>query len=274
VKYLFFASFFLSLFVFGGDWEIQDYKVGGECLVWREYQKKNVGHIDKINITKQKSGIYHINIWFKFNDTIVPSKFHGTIIKCSPVNCSYAGKDVNIIAMIFNKLYTVEPLTEIMPNIVAFMGIQLSDPNIMLDFVKSGKNKEALAYAAEYAFVDLDLLWRLAEYYYVNKDFKEALDVYQEINESNPHFKESAVRSDSIISEVLSLNEQGQYELTEEEKRSFIKVRFRFALQANEPRIAGRLFSELFKIELPQDGIENFKGDYDTLIAIGDAIKK
>jgi hypothetical protein len=274
MKYLFFCIISLSLFVFGGEWEIQDYEVSGQCLAWREYRKKNANHIDKINITKQKSSDYHINIWFKFYDTMVSSKFNNTVIQCCGCNCSYAGKDVNTIAMIFNKLYTVEPLTEIMPNIVQFMSIRLSDPNIMLELAKLGKNKDALAYAVEYASVDMDLLWQLAEHYYVNKNFKKALDVYQEIEESNPHFKEAAVRSDSIISEVLSLNKQGQYELTEEEKRSLIKARFKFALQAKESRFAGRLFEELFKIKLSEEAIENFKGDYYTLIAIGDAIKK
>jgi hypothetical protein len=258
--------------MFGGEWEIRDCDIGGQCLAWRDYKKKNVKHLKKISITKQRNGDYHINIWFKYNDTILSSKFKNTVIECSEVMCSYQGKDVNTIAMMFNKTNTVEPLTEIMPDIVKFMGISLSDPNTMLELAKSGKNEEALAYGLEHVSVDLDLLWQLAEHFYVNKDFKMALDVYQVINESNPHFIDAAKRSDTIISEVLSLHQNGQYELTKEEKRDFIKGRFKFALQAKESRLAGRLFEDLFKIKLSEEAIVNFKGDYDTLIAIGESV--
>jgi hypothetical protein len=119
---------------------------------------------------------------------------------------------------------------------------------------------------------DCHLTWHLAESYLEDNDYVAALNTYQDIEESNPHYRMAAERCDGIISMVLDLNQQGSYVLDDPQKKYYKKCRFKFALIAGNSRLAGRLFEELSGLLLADCALEQFNGDYDTLIAISEAI--
>ena len=68
----------------------------------------------------------------------------------------------------------------------------------------------------------------------ISKKFSEALSVYQEINENNPHYDEANQQSLHIVMQYLNFIDGSNQSLSPEEKRQYQEAEFKFLLRSNK----------------------------------------
>jgi len=116
-----------------------------------------------------------------------------------------------------------------------------------------------------------DVLWGLAEYYYTKRLLIEAVDLYQDIPEDNPHFQ---IANERLVIAIGNLLDAHGKNLTSEQVREFREIQFKCSLQANLPHLRTGIFNQLCDLtSVGVHGIENVGVDANTLLNVARFIK-
>lgn len=117
------------------------------------------------------------------------------------------------------------------------------------------------------SFENDDVLYRLGQYCEEQNKFPEALNIYQEIPQDNPHYKEANLRAlDIIIQYQTNSNEI----LPTQEKRELEESKVKFMLRSNTGQYTQDLLDQhYYQLSGGNDlspSVKNIKCDEDTLI--------
>ena len=161
------------------------------------------------------------------------------------------------------------PIASIKKEILETIGIKAPDKhafyNELEQLIIKGKMNEALLKIKDN--YDEHGYWNLGNLLEKHGKYSEAINVYQEITQENPHYQEAHIRS----VDILIRYELAHPNMPHEEKINHLDNKIRFLLRAGNlgnQQLLDRLFSERCAYSSLTPLISNVKTDEDTLLAL------